>query len=154
MNKKYKRASLLGILGLTAVSIASVSAMGFGGMMGNSNLTPEEIATRQATVFQEQASLIGGTVDEVKAAWAAGKDLKTLAQEKGITSDQLKAKMDTQRLTQMKTYMQALVTKGVITQAQADSRVAFMEKQSSTRKGKGGMRGGHHGDGMMGGFGF
>ena len=55
----------MGIMGLTAISVASVSAMGFGGMMG-SNLTPDEIATRQTTVFQEQASLIGGTVEEVK----------------------------------------------------------------------------------------
>lgn len=152
MNKKYKRASLLGILGLTVVSVASVSAMGFGGMMGNT-LTPEEIATRQTAIFQEQASLVGVSVDEVKAAWASGKDIKTLAQEKGITTDQLKAKMEAQRLLQMKTHLQALVTKGVITQAQADSRIAFMGKQSMT-KGKRG-NGGHHGGGMgMGGFGF
>ena len=154
MNKKYKRASLLGVLGLTAISVASVSAMGFGQMMGGNTLTPDEIATRQTAVFQEQASLIGASVDEVKTAWAAGKDFKTLASEKGITADQLKAKMDAERLSQMKAHMQTLVTKGVITQAQADSRITFMEKQATTKNGKKGMRGGRHGDGMMGGFGF
>lgn len=152
MNKKYKRASLLGILGLTAVSIASVSAMSFGGMTSQ---TPDEIATRQNSIFQEQASLIGASVDEVKTAWAEGKDMKTLAKEKGITEDQLKAKMDSARKAQMKTTLATLVTKGVITQAQADSRIAFMEKQSTT-KGKGVMHRGHRGGAMMGmgGFGF
>jgi hypothetical protein len=142
MNKTYKRASLLGILGLTAVSIASVSAMSFG-----PTASPDEIATRQTTVFQEQASLIGVSVDEVKTVWAQGKDLKTLAAEKGITADQLKTKMQTSRLEQMKATLATLVTKGVITQAQADSRIAYMSTQTTT-KGKG--RHGHGGERMMG----
>lgn len=136
--KKFKRASLLGALGLAVVSVASVSAMSFGSM---ATMTPDEIATRQTTMFQEQATLLGTSIDEVKAAWASGKDFKTLAQEKGITKDQLKAKMNAAHLARMKTELSTLVSKGVITQAQADSRLTYMQNNASKKHGKGMMKG-------------
>lgn len=132
-------------MSLVALGAVSASAMGFGGM---SNLTPDEIATKQSTMFQEQATLIGATVDEVKTAWAEGKDLRTLAKEKGLTDEQLKAKMTAKRDEQMKSMLTSLVTKGVITQAQADKRLATMLAQKANKK-EGGKRGGMHG-GMKG----
>lgn len=135
MKSTIKKAGAFSALGIAALGIMSASAMGFGGMMGN-NFTPDEIATRQATMFTQQASLIGATVDEVKAAWAQGKSFGTLATEKGVTKEQLQAKMKAQRDAQMKEYMATLVSKGVITQAQADKRIAFMQTQSS-KSGKG-----------------
>ena len=133
---------------MALLGITSASAMGFGGGMMN-NLTPDEIATRQTAMFTQQASFIGATVDEVKDAWANSKDLLTLAKEKGITEDQLKTKIDAQRLDQMKTQLTTLVSKGVITQAQADKRLTTMQsKATNGKKIHGGMRG------MMGGFGF
>ncbi len=120
-------------------------------MMG-ANLSPDEQATRQTQMFQSQASLIGAPVDEVKTAWAEGKDFKTLATEKGVTADQLKAKMQAARTAEMKTQLQNLVTKGVITQAQADKRLATMQTKSANKKDS--KRGGHGMKGMMGGFGF
>jgi uncharacterized protein YaiL (DUF2058 family) len=151
MNTKLKKASLLGILGMAALTVASASAMGFGPM---NNLTPDEIANRQTTQFQEQATLLGATLDEVKAAWATGKDFKTLAKEKGVTEDQLQAKMKANRDAEMKAQLATLVSKGVITQAQADSRLAFMQSKSTatTNNKHRGMRGGMRS--MMGGFGF
>lgn len=145
MKKTLTKAGILGVMSLTAFGVLSASAMGMGHM---SNLTPDEIATKQTTLFTEQASLIGATVDEVKEAWANGKDLRTLAQEKGITNEQMQAKMKAKHDEQMKSQLAALVSKGVITQVQADKRLATMQSKASTKKGEG-KRGGR---GMMGGF--
>lgn len=149
MNITLKKATALGALSL--VAIMSASAMGVGGMMG-SNATPDEIAARQASMFTQQASLIGATADEVKNAWAEGKSFTALAKEKGISETDLKTKVQSQRLSDMKSHLSTLVSKGVITQAQADKRLVTMQAQS-TKNGKGGMRGMHGGmGGMMGGF--
>jgi hypothetical protein len=142
MNITTKKASVVSALGLMALGVASVSAMGFGGA---SNATPEEIAARQTSMFQEQATILGATVDEVKNAWAEGKDMRTLAKEKGVTEDQLQAKMKAARDAHMKTHLAALVSKGVITQAQADKRLAFMQTQPTNKK-AGGMHTRGHGE--------
>jgi hypothetical protein len=149
MKTNFRKATIAGALSLVAFGAVSASAMGFGHMMSN-NLTPDEIATRQSTMFQEEATLIGATTDEVKQAWADGKDFKTLASEKGITEAQLQEKMKTKRDADMKAELATLVSKGVITQAQADKRLATVTaKQTTGKSGKHGGRGG-----MMGMFGF
>ena len=143
--KSILKNALIPSIGLALLTISSASAMSFGAM----NITPEEIATKQATMFQEQAIVLGLSVDEVKNAWASGKDLKTLAKEKGISLDTIKQKMEATRLANQKTMLTTLVTKGVITQAQADQRLAVM----STKNAKGMMGEGKHGGrgfGMMG----
>jgi hypothetical protein len=58
----------------------------------------------------------------------------------------MKAKRD----EMMKTQLATLVSKGVITQAQADKRLATMSAQTASGKSS---KHGRHG-GMMGGFGF
>ena len=95
MKSTLKKAGALSALGIVALGVMSVSAMGMGGMTGmmGGSLTPDEIATRQGVMFQEQATLIGATTDEVTSAWAEGKDFKTLAKEKGVTEAQLQAKL-------------------------------------------------------------
>lgn len=115
-------APLLG-LGLLGANLASAHGFGF----GMSNLTPDQIAQNQQTRFQNEANLLGVSVDEVKAAWASGKTLEQLASEKGISQTQLRAKIQAERVTEMKARLQTLVDKGVITQAQADSRLQFMQ---------------------------
>lgn len=145
--KTLLKTALIPSIGLALLTVSSVSAMSFGHMNFNSNASPDEIATQQSTMFQNQASLLGLSVDDVKAAWASGKDLKTLAKEKGISLDTIKQKMQAQRLANQKTMLATLVTKGVITQAQADQRLAFM----STQTAKGGVnKHGGRGFGMMG----
>ncbi len=156
MKTTLTKRALLGIATIAAVGALSASAMGMpgvGGMMGN--LSADEIATKHTEMFQKQATLIGATVDEVKTAWAEGKDFVTLAKEKGVTEDQLQAKMKAERDAQAKTQLQNLVTKGVITQAQADKRLAIMQTKSTNKKdGKRGGNGMKGMKGMMGGFGF
>lgn len=150
MKTNFRKATIAGVLSLVAFGAVSASAMGFGGM-GMSNLTPDEIATRQTSMFADQAALIGATTDEVKNAWADGKDFKTLASEKGVTEAQLQAKMKAKRDADMKTQLATLVSKGVITQAQADKRLATMATQATS--GKTGGKHGRHG-GMMESFGL
>jgi len=72
--------------------------------------------------------------------------LREIASEIGISNEQLQTNMKNAAQEQMKSHMQALVDKGVITQAQADSRLKFMETRIESGK-KGGM------GRMMGGFG-
>lgn len=139
MNKKAIAYYVLPVLGLVAVmglgagSVYAKGPNGAGGMMlgglggFNRNLTADEVVARHAEMFQHQADLLGVSVDEVKTAWAAGKNMKDLMEEKGVSQEQVQAKMKAQHETQMKAHLQTLVEKGVITQAQADQRLKAME---------------------------
>lgn len=115
--------------------------MSWGGWFGPS-ATAEETASRHQTMFQEQANLLGVSVDDVKNAWAQGKNMRDLAKEKGITNEQLQQKMKDSRDAQMKTRIQTLVDKGVITQAQADQRLKFTQTMQN-KFGKGMKKGLH-----------
>ena len=143
---KYK---LLGyvalpVLGLSLLGAGVASAHGLGFSM---NATPDEIATRQQSMFTHEAELLGVTVDEVKTAWSSGKTMQDLMTEKGITKEQVQARMKEDSKAQTATMLKALVDKGVITQAQADQRSQIMQKQIESGKGRGmefGMGGGFH----------
>lgn len=95
------------------------------------NVSIEERATMHQKMFEEQAKILGISVDEVKNAWAKGKTFMELAKEKGISEETLKAKMKTQAEIKMKEHLSSLVSKGVITQAQADARFEFMKEKIS-----------------------
>lgn len=155
MNKtKLLKYSLPALALALLIGAGTVEASGMGGF--NKNMTPDQIATMQTQMFQEQATLLGITVDEVKTAWANGTSFKELAKSKGITEQMLKDKMQANHQAEMKIHLQTLVDKGVITQAQADARFATMQKQADKVKGKKGKGFGRgHGMGMGGGmFGF
>ncbi|MFA6495141.1 MAG: hypothetical protein WC246_02335 [Candidatus Paceibacterota bacterium] len=102
--------------------------------------SPEQIAANQLTAFQNEAAMLGISVDELKSEWAQGKSLIEIAQANGITKEQLQQKMKDARLAQIKTSLQALVTNGVITQAQADARLQSIQNNQATHPGRrGGM---------------
>lgn len=122
-------------LGFLGANVASAYWMG-------SNATPQETATRQSEMFQETATLLGISVDAVKEGWASGKSVSELAAENSITDEQLKTKMETVRKAKLAAHLQTLVAQGVITQAQADKRLASMETQKGKHRGG---RGGHRG---------
>lgn len=132
-------------LGFAGAQVASAHWMGGMGQ----DVSPEEITTRQTSMFQKTATILGISVDQVKAGWAEGKSIREIAEANGITDDVLKAKMDAARKAKMTEHLNALVAGGVITQAQADTRLAAMEKIGENRGKKGGRHG--HGGGMMGG---
>lgn len=135
----------LAFLGL-GISAASAHGFGWGGFGFGGSLTPDEIASRQTAQFQQQAQIFGVSLDDLKAGWAEGKSLMQVAEEKGITKEQIQARMKEARLAQMKTQLQALVSKGVITQAQADKRLATVQNKTQNSKGFM-MRGMHRGFG-------
>ncbi|MBI4134493.1 MAG: hypothetical protein HY471_00075 [Candidatus Sungbacteria bacterium] len=78
--------------------------------------------------------------------------MKQLMDEKGITQDQTQARMKDTRLAQLKSQLQTLVDKGIITQAQSDKRLAAMQNQIQNGMGRGhkGMMGFGHGFGGLG----
>lgn len=112
-----------GLIG--ALSIGGVSAHGWFGL--DEDATPEEVAQRQELMFEKKADLLGISVDQVKEAWAQGKNFKELAQEQGITQEELQTRMRETNQERMEAHLQALVDGGVITQAQADSRLQNMQ---------------------------
>ncbi len=136
--KAFYALATLPLFSLALLGPSVASAHGFFG----SNIAPEEIATRQQEMFASDAAFLGVSVDEVKEAWAEGKHVKQLAQEKGITAEQFKAKMEIKRQEQMRAQMKALVDKGIITQAQADKRIATMKDQAAKMKDMKGKKGG------------
>lgn len=126
------------VLGFGMLGASVTSAHGlFGGMQ---QLTPDQVVERQQQMFQTQASLLGLSESVVKEAWAQGKTMREIAEEHGITAEQLAAKMQAAHQAQMQSQLQALVTKGVITQAQADARLKVMQDKLASGKGKRGHR--------------
>lgn len=134
MKSKYLVPALaIPALALTLWGASAVSAHGgWGG-----NISQEEVVKHQQTMFESQANLLGVNVSEVKDAWAQGKGLKELATEKGISEADLKTKLQAERKKQHEQHLKALVDAGVITQAQADQRLQFMEKKHAEMKEKG-----------------
>lgn len=133
---KYKTmvyAALPAVLGLSLLASGSASAMthGLGGgshaMVWAQN--PDQAAADFSARFESAAKMLGISVADVKAAWAEGKTMQQLAKEKGVTAEQLRTRALEQHRAQVKTQLQTLVSKGIITQAQADARLKVVEAQ-------------------------
>lgn len=114
----------LSILGFNAASAHGLFSGGFG--FGPA-ATPQEIADEQKRIFEKEAQILGMSVDDLIDAWAEGKSLYKIAQERGITPSQLQKKMKDAKTEELKTQLKALVDKGIITQAQTDKRLQFMQ---------------------------
>jgi hypothetical protein len=143
MKKKY----LLAIIPAVAlILVGAQSASAYGWFAGNA--TPEEIALHQKTMFEHQATMLGISADAVKAGWAEGKTLEEIATANGISATDLQARMLAERKKHHQTMLQSLVSQGVITQAQADQRLAAMETRAAAGKGMGMMMGRGFGHGM------
>lgn len=130
----FLAATAIGVLGISGVA----SAQGFG--FFGSTATPEQIAAHQQTMFQNEATLLGISIDDVKNGWAQGKSMLQIAADHGITKDQLKQKIKDGRMQQIKVQLQALVEKGIITQAQADQRLTFIQNNAGKGKGMMGLK--------------
>ncbi len=132
----------LPVLGL-GIFGASQVASAHGLFRGASSATPEEIAAHHTEMFEHQSEILGLSVDEIKEAWAAGKGMKELMEEKGIDEEAVRTKMKAEMESRVKEHMQTLVEKGVITQEQARTRLETMknnEGKMGDRFGKGGHR--------------
>ncbi len=66
--------AIIPTIGLGFLGMNVASAHGFFGGFG-SMVTSDQIATRQQNMFQNEAQLLGISIDEVKNAWAQGKTI-------------------------------------------------------------------------------
>lgn len=126
---KYTKIAALAALPVLGIGIfgASQVASAHGIFKGFSNATPEEIAIHHTEMFEHQSEILGLSVEEIKQAWAEGKDMKELMEEKGIDVEAVHAKMRAERESRMQEHMQTLVEKGVITEEQAQARLETMK---------------------------
>jgi hypothetical protein len=80
----------------------------------------------------------------VKQGWAEGKTIPEIAEANGISKDALQTKMKAAHTEALTTHLQTLVSKGIITQAQADARLKAMtssDQKPGRGRGHGMMRG-------------
>jgi hypothetical protein len=136
MKNKIFAYSFLPVMALGFGFLGTNIASGHGLFGGFSNLSPDQTATQQQTMFQNEAQILGISVDELKDEWAQGKTFNQIVKDKNINQDQLQARMKDFQLQQAKSQIQVLVDKGIITQAQADSRLQFMQNQMQNNKGR------------------
>lgn len=122
-----------GIMLASGLMFASAHMGGMGGGF-EGGMGGDMDSTRLTARFEQDAKMLGVNVSEVKDAWADGKSIFDLAKEKGIATSTITAKMQESRAAEMKTKMDALVTSGVITQAQADKKMANMKTMQDKMK--------------------
>ncbi len=145
MKKKY----LLAVLPVAALMLGASIASAHGPFF-SSRLDPTETTDRYEQMFEREANILGVNPTEVKTAWAEGKSIWQLAEEKGISTEQLKTKIQTQAKQQLQKHLDSLVQAGIITQEQASTRLQTMESRfSQNNYGRMG-----HGRGMMRGLKF
>lgn len=145
--KLNKKLFIYGGFPLAALGLAAAGSVSAHGWFWDSNATPQQIAQNQQQMFQNQANMLGMSVDDYKNLWAQGKNFREIAQEKGVTQDQLKQKMQDQMKQNLQERLNTLVQQGVITQEQANQRLQNMQnKIDSDQMGRHGM---HHGFGKF-----
>ena len=147
---------VISVFGFSMLGTNIASARGMGMFRGFSLPSPDEMATRQQATFQNEANLLGLSLDEVKNGWAQGKSFQQIAKDHNITDAQIQQKMKDTRTADQKAQFKALVDKGIITQTQADQRFQAMQNLQTQqampkksegrmeRRGGGGMRGWFH----------
>lgn len=133
LNMKHEKmvyVILPAVLGFGILGANAAQACGWFGGSGKAE------AARQQEMFERGAELLGIGADDVKNAWAEGKTLRDLAAEKGITREQLQARMKDYRMSQIKAQIKVLADKKIITQEQADKRIKFMEERQKNDNGR------------------
>ena len=131
-----KKLLMYGILPVAAAAVLGVSQASAHGWFFGSNLTPDEIASRQTDRFKKEADLLGISVDAVKQGWAEGKTPAQIAQDNGMSQTDLENKMKAAAKQNLSDRLKSLVDKGVITQDQADKRLQFEQNRIDNGMGK------------------
>lgn len=138
MKKKILVYGFLPVLAFGLLGSGVAYAQGWGMWQ---NISSEDMATRQQAMFEQKAEILGVSVDQVKNAWAEGKTIREIANELGLTDEQLQAKMMVARQAQIQNRLQTLVSQGVITQDQANKRLTYTNEQIQNGRG-------HFGEGL------
>ncbi|MEA3344442.1 MAG: hypothetical protein U9Q16_02060 [Patescibacteria group bacterium] len=127
MDKKYIFYAIIPALTFVVLGAGVASANGL--FNGFRNLSPEDIAQKQEVMFQEKADFLGVSLDEMKNAWTEGKTIKDIAEEQGISEEEMQARMRQAKEEALQSRMQAMVDNGVISQEQANERLEFMQNR-------------------------
>lgn len=143
-----KRLLVLSFIVAGAVGLAS-AGLAFAGQGFNTPFQRGELGIGNgignSVMLENKAAVLGITVDELKTQLTAGKTFYALAQEKGLSFDEMHKRMKERVTTQLTT----LVKNGDITQKQMDRELQNMDERAAEAMINGGGRGG-----MMGGGGF
>jgi len=129
----------IGLISILGAGVAS--AQGWFGLGKYNNASPEEMAQKHEIILEKKAEFLGISADEMKNAWAEGKNFREIAEEHGITQEQIQERTkEARELKQerMKSHIQAMVDEGIITQEQADQKLQYMQnkfKDGQMRKG-------------------
>ncbi len=149
--KKYLAYAILPILAVSVLSVGVVSASSwFGG-----NASPEKIAEKHETMFENRAEILGITAEELKQAWTGGKSLCEIAEEQGLAQEELQERMIEAKKERLQSHMQVLIARGKISQEQANEKMENMQEMFENGNGKIGIGGGfkERMKGLGGGFG-
>lgn len=120
----YVAPSLAAFSILVSISVGSVYAQ---------SQTPDTTAQRLQQKFEYQSKLLVLPVEEIKNAWSEGKNVMTLAKEKGITKEQIQQRMRDAQIQAKKDRINTLISKGIISQVQADKRNAFEQNKKQKK---------------------
>ncbi len=126
MDKKILWFSLLALVVL-AIGVSSVSARGWLDREGD--IDPEKVVERQSQMFEQQADLLGISIDQLKEYWAQGKNIMEIAEELGFSQEDLQEKRQAECQARLEQELQNLVENGTITQEQADARLEAMQNR-------------------------
>lgn len=131
MSRKIITYTILALAGIGFIGASTALAHGFGFGWGMGSISLDELTARHQQMFEHQAKILGISVDEVKNAWAENKNMSQLIKERGLDINKIQERARELRLEQIKTQLQNLVSKGVITQAQADKKLQSMQNQQN-----------------------
>lgn len=120
MNKKVLVFSLAVLTIFTAIGISSVDARGFS--QNNLGFNSDQMTERRVQMIENNAELLGITVEQLENYHAEGKYMFEIAEELGLDMDNFREKIELNRQNRMKERLQDLVDNGKITQEQANKR--------------------------------
>jgi hypothetical protein len=147
MKKKYLLYGIMPMFLLGLAGVGTASAQGW--FARNANIDPVVVAGDQEDRFAQEAAVLGISIEQVKDFWAQGKSPRDIIDELKLDETAIQSRMQAERQANMKTHVQALVDQGVITQAQADQRLEYIQNNEGKFTGRGeGI--GRHGGGMRG----
>jgi len=132
MDKKYIFYAIIPALTFVVLGAGIASANGMFGGFGNP--LPEDIAQKQETMFEKKADFLGISLEEMKDFWAEGKTVQEIAEEQGISLEEMQTKMREAKEEALQSRMQVMVDNGVISQEQADERLEFMQNRFENRE--------------------
>lgn len=146
MNKKLSVALVVATAVLSGGSLVFARGMG-GGLMGRG---------LAGAKLEETAKVLGVTPADLSTQLKDGKTIKDIAKAKGVSDVQLNDAFHAQMMANQKIQFAQLVTKGKITQAQADAQLLWVNEHYQWLKDHPapmpGKEFGKHG--MMGGYGM